>query len=161
EIRDVINLAASLADFGGELPLFAVLRSPVGQLDNAEILFLSQLGMGSLLRGLNHVLCADTDLAVAESSADRYRGYVLDRWRKLSAPVRNALEKTWHGFAAGTKERLRRTARRLGNGPPGNWRRRVDRMANADLLQRCLQESGAYAIYAAAEDGELVLANLD
>src|SRR5262249_6326206 len=59
-----------------------------------------------------------------------------------------------------TRERLRRTAARLGNRPPGSWRRRVDRMAHADLLQRCLEESGAYAIYAADAEGELMLANL-
>src|SRR5439155_12291193 len=38
---------------------------------------------------------------------------------------------------------------------------RVDRMGHADLLQRCLEDSGAYAIYAAEADGDLMLANLE
>jgi ATP-dependent exoDNAse (exonuclease V) beta subunit len=53
------------------------------------------------------------------------------------------------------RQRLRSVADRL-----SGWRQRVDRMAHSDLLQRCLEESGAYAIYAAAPDGELMLANL-
>jgi ATP-dependent helicase/nuclease subunit A len=161
EIRDVINLTACLADFGDELALFAVLRSPVGQLSDTEILFLSQLGVGSLLRGLNHVLFIAADLAVAGPAEEKDRACVMDCWRNLPPSVQAALSKIWQEFSAETKDRLRRTAGRLGNGPPGSWRRRVDRMAHADLLQRCLEETGAYAIYAADVEGELMLANLD
>jgi len=117
--------------------------------------------MGSVLRGLNHVAVVGTDLAPGETSDDKYPGYVLDRWRHVPIPVQEALSKTWQGFSTQTKGRLQRTALRLGNGPPGSWRRRVDRMAHADLLQRCLEESGGYAIYAAEADGEVMLANLD
>src|SRR5260370_13490485 len=52
EIRDVVSLASFLADAGNELALFAVLRGPMGQLSDKEILFLSQLGRGSIHRAL-------------------------------------------------------------------------------------------------------------
>ena len=40
------------------------------------------------------------------------------------------------------------------------WRERTDRMGHADLLQRALEESAAYALYAVLPEGEQVLANL-
>src|SRR5207302_5151561 len=65
EVRDVINLTACLADFGDELALFAVLRSPLGQWTDTEILFLSQLGSGSLMRGLQEVFSIGSELPAA------------------------------------------------------------------------------------------------
>src|SRR5439155_12115274 len=87
--------------------------------------------------------------------------YVRERWRNLPDPVRAGLNAVWQEFHEPAKQRLRKTAARLGNRPPGSWRRRVDRMAHADLLQRCLEESGAYAIYAADAEADLILANLE
>ncbi|HLJ96003.1 MAG TPA: UvrD-helicase domain-containing protein [Gemmataceae bacterium] len=161
EVRDVINLAGCLADSGNELALFAVLRGPAGQLSDTEILVLSQLGMGSLVRGLSQDLSAAEILSPSSMNGNSGSESVAAHRPVLSAAVRSALIATWRGFSAATKERLRRTAARLGQSPPGSWRRRVDRMAHADLLQRCLEESGAYAIYAAEDEGELMLANLD
>jgi ATP-dependent helicase/nuclease subunit A len=161
EIRDVTNLATCLADTGDELAFFAVLRSPLGQLSDAEILFLSQLGQGSLLRGLHYVQLAGEDLSVPAVSEPADQEYARERWRTLPLPVQAALSRVWQEFPDRSKARLRRTAARLGGRPPGSWRQRVDRMAHADLLQRCLEESGAYAIYAADGDGESMLANLE
>ena len=161
EIRDVVNLATCLADTGDELALFAVLRSPLGQLSDAEILFLSQLGQGSMLRGLQYVLLVGDDLAGSAVREPADRDYARRRWQSLPSAVQAALNRVWQGFPDRSKERLRQTAARLGNRPLGSWRQRVDRMAHADLLQRCLEENGAYAIYAADADGESMLANLD
>lgn len=161
EIRDVINLAACLADTGDELALFAVLRSPLGQLSDTEILFLSQLGLGSLMRGLNYLVLVGADLTQAANADPADQAYVGERWQNLPDSVRAGLNAVWQDFPEAAKQRLRKSAARLGNWPPGSWRRRVDRMAHADLLQRCLEESGAYAIYAAAAEAELMLANLE
>jgi ATP-dependent helicase/nuclease subunit A len=161
EIRDVTNLATCLADTGDELALFAVLRSPLGQLSDAEILFLSQLGESSLLRGLHYVVLAGDDLSVPAASEPASHECARERWENLPPPVQAALSVVWREFPRQSKERLRRTAARLGNRPPGSWRQRVDRMAHADLLQRCLEESSAYAILAADPDGESLLANLE
>jgi ATP-dependent helicase/nuclease subunit A len=160
EIRDVVSLATCLAETGDELALFALLRSPLGQLSDTEILFLSQLGLASLMRGLHHVGLIDSDLSVAATSDEDDGAYVRQRWESLPGSVRVGLSCVWREFSKQTRDRLRKTAARLGNRPPGSWRRRVDRMAHADLLQRCLEESGAYAIYAADAAGELMLANL-
>jgi ATP-dependent helicase/nuclease subunit A len=134
EVRDVVNLAACLADAGDELSLFAVLRGPIGQRSDTEILFLSQLGQGSIGQGLRLI----------EHAGDR-----------LPEKTQQALADYWQALSAEAKERLRTTA-----GRAARWRRRVDRMAHADLLQRALDESGAYAIYAADAEGEAMLANL-
>jgi ATP-dependent helicase/nuclease subunit A len=160
EVRDVIHLAACLADSGDELALFAVLRSPLAQLSDTEILFLSQLGLGSLLRGLDHVLLLGEEVFPEATAKAEDQEYLRQRLGELPDPVRAGLSALWQQFSDETKERLRKTAGRLGSRAPGSWRRRVDRMAHADLLQRCLEESGAYAIYAALAEGDVMLANL-
>jgi ATP-dependent helicase/nuclease subunit A len=137
EVRDVIHLATCLADPGDELAVFAVLRSPIGQLTDAEILFLSELGRGSLRRGL--AMLAQGALPVADD-AD---------------PARQTLSEVWQAFSAEVQGRLRRVAATL-----DDWRQGVDRLAHADLLQRSLEESGAYAVYAAEPEGAVILANL-
>ncbi|HEV2948696.1 MAG TPA: UvrD-helicase domain-containing protein, partial [Gemmataceae bacterium] len=148
EIRDVVSLACFLADSGDELALFALLRGPMGQLSDQEILFLSQLDRGSIHRGLRHF----SDPQRIDLSSLAKNG---ETWSKLSTPIQQALEGLWQGMTAMDRRRIRTSAVRL-----DSWRQRVDRMAHADLLQRCLEESGAYAIYAAEPDGELILANL-
>jgi len=145
EIRDEVSLASFLADAGDELALFAVLRGPVGQLSDKEILFLSQLGRGNIHRGLIHLI----------SNGESIDSLSLNDTNPLTESVRLVLSKLWNEMNASDRRRLRLTASRL-----EGWRQRVDRMAHADLLQRCLEESGAYAIYAADPEGELVLANL-
>jgi ATP-dependent helicase/nuclease subunit A len=145
EIRDIVSLACFLADSGDELALFALLRGPLGQLSDQEILFLSQLGRGSIHRGLRHF--PDPEAIDLSSLAKDD-----EAWSKLSAPIRQALEGLWQGL---DRRRIRTIAVQI-----DSWRQRVDRMAHADFLQRCLEESGAYAIYAAEPEGELILANL-
>jgi ATP-dependent helicase/nuclease subunit A len=153
EIRDVINLVSCLADTGDELALFAVLRSPPGQMSDTEILFLSQLGLGSLMRGLQAIVAMGADRAPDRRAPE----YKQESSQTYSFPA--ALEIVWREFPEQRKERLRKTAARLDG--QGSWRRRVDRMAHGDLLQRCLEESGAYAIYAADAEGDTILANLE
>jgi len=148
EVRDVVSLVCFLADSGDELALFALLRGPLGQLSDQEILFLSQLGRGGIQRGLRHF--SDPEIVDLSSLANGD-----ESWSKLSAPIQQALERSWQGMTAMDRRRIQLTAARL-----DSWRQRVDRMAHADLLQRCLEESGAYAIYAAEPEGELILANL-
>lgn len=160
EIRDVINLTACLADSGEELAFFAVARSPLAQLSDTEILFLSQLGSGSLVRGLQHVLLLNPDFAAATAAKSEDQDYLRQRLQDLPPPIRAGLSAIWQALSEQGRQRLRKTAGRLGSRPLGSWRRRVDRMAHADLLQRCLEESGAYAIYAADAEGDLRLANL-
>lgn len=159
EVIDVINLASFLADRGDELALFALLRSPLGQLTDTEILFLSQLGMGSLWRGLRYVMQAGE--ALNPDGPDRSDGSETNVWRavhwsRLPDAVRLALQEFWAPYPGNQKEKLRKTARLF-----DTWRRRVDRMAHADLLQRSLEESGAYALYAGGAEGPVMLANLE
>jgi ATP-dependent helicase/nuclease subunit A len=172
EIRDVVSLSSYLADTGDELALFALLRGPMGRFSDQEILFLSQFGRGSIHRGLR--LLRQTDkpfelsesLAGAESSKPRQTieepGAIAGAKTQLrplekgpTNSIQTALKEFWDKTSTEDRERLRHVAKRL-----NNWRERVDRMAHADLLQRCLEESGAYAIYAAEPEGELILANL-
>jgi ATP-dependent exoDNAse (exonuclease V) beta subunit len=174
EVRDVINLAACLADTGDELALFAVLRSPLVQLSDTEILFLSQLGLGSLMRGLHHVVelgqafqpdgsvpqAGKPDVQLAATAKPEDEAYFPERLHGLPRAIWVGLSALWQQFLDQARQRVRKTAARLGSRPSGSWRRRVDRMAHADLLQRCLEESGAYAIYAADGEGDLMLANL-
>src|SRR5262249_17782060 len=130
-------------------------------LTDTQILFLSQLGQGQILRGLQMTAFLGRDLDDCFSSDKECRKYLAERLEKLPAAVKEALRQVWRAFSTEATERLRRTANWLGNQPIGSWRLRVDRMAHADLLQRALAESGAYAIYAAELDGDLILANLE
>lgn len=155
EVQDGVNLATCLADPGDELALFAVLRSPIGQLTDTEILFLSQLGRGSLERGLRAVLSFQDIPPASRPPAEGDGDWLAKHWEKLPEPIRAVLPDIWQRLSLASKGRIRATARQL-----GDWVKRVDRMAHADLLQRCLEESGAYAIYAAEPDADVMLANL-
>ena len=168
EVRDVVNLATCLADPGDELALFGVLRGPLGLLTDTEILFLSQLGLSSLVRGLRIVSLAGASLFVSEDNAAVERSTRAEQCSPrapreaphaeregYTAEARPVLEEVWQAFPDEAKDRLRTAARRL-----AVWRQRVDRLADADLLQRALEESGAYAVYGAEAEGEVILANL-
>jgi ATP-dependent helicase/nuclease subunit A len=149
EVRDLVNLAATLADPGDELALFAVLRSPLGQLTDTEILFLSQLGLGSLDRGLRKVALMDTLHRTAGlMPADPVGPAAVN-------PAEGVLVEVWRSFSSQARDRLGQISRRI-----HIWRQRVDRIAHADLLQRALEESHAFALYAAESDGEVILGNL-
>ncbi|HEV3204495.1 MAG TPA: UvrD-helicase domain-containing protein [Gemmataceae bacterium] len=148
EVRDLVNLAATLADPGDELALFAVLRSPLGQLTDTEILFLSQLGLGSLDRGLKKVAKVENTLQAGLTSA-------VPAGPPEVNPADGVLEEVWRGFSSQARDRLGQTSRRI-----HIWRQRVDRIGHADLLQRALEESHALALYAAEFDGEIILGNL-
>ncbi len=156
EVRDVVSLASFLADSGDELALFALLRGPVGQLTDKQILLLSQFGLGRIHRGLRLIPHAGNSLAVSDYRDDEggeaWRGHL----QKLADPIRSVLDNYWKGISEGERDRMRSVATLL-----EVWRLRVDRIAHADLLQRCLEESGAYAIYAAEAEGEIILVNLD
>jgi ATP-dependent helicase/nuclease subunit A len=145
EVRDLVNLVSTIADAGDELALFAVLRGPLGQLTDTEILFLSQMGRGRLDRGLRSVV----------QYADSINRAARPMPAEPADPLAAALEEVWRNFSAGSKERLCQLYRRL-----HAWRARVDRMPHADLLQRAIEESHAYALYAADATGEVILGNL-
>jgi ATP-dependent helicase/nuclease subunit A len=147
EIRDLVSLASWLADPGDELSLFVVLRSPIVQLDDSEIFFLSQLGRGNLWRGLTVIQGVVDDLPDTSELPRTSR-------RAESAGLGQALQQTWRQFTVERREAMREAARRL-----ERWRQRTDRLGHADLLQRALEESGAYALYAALPEGEQILAN--
>ena len=65
------------------------------------------------------------------------------------------MAQTWEHFTAQRRAALQEAAARL-----RRWRERSDRMSHTDLLQRALEESGAYALYAVLPEGEQILANL-
>ncbi|GIW78887.1 MAG: hypothetical protein KatS3mg105_0694 [Gemmatales bacterium] len=153
EISDVINLALYLSDPTDELALTGVLRSPIGQCSDAEILFLSQLGRGNIRRGLRHAAAAGTSLAASDHE-DNER--LTRSWNKLPRDAQTVLETTWQSLSSTVKLQLKETETILNTAI-----QRVDRMAHADLLQRVLEESGAYAIYVAGEDGHIAIANLE
>jgi ATP-dependent helicase/nuclease subunit A len=170
EVRDIVSLACFLANAGDELALFAVLRGPLGQLVDSEVLFLSQLGRGRIAKGLrilasgvsydpghrgvNTPRSPDSLEQMRRSAAEDLESDG-DSWNQLSEAMQTALARFWGETSAADRQRLRDVAGQL-----DTWRKRVDRMAHSDLLQRCLEESGAYAIYAAGPEGELILANL-
>jgi ATP-dependent helicase/nuclease subunit A len=185
EVRDVVSLASFLADAGDELALFAVLRGPLGQLSDTEILFLSEFGRGSLARGLWYVRDAGDTLpspssvnstrgatgstgrgrprAIAESDRLLSREAMQpvstpfsDAWQKLEQGVQAALAECWQAFSAEQRQRVRLAAARL-----RDWEIRVDRLGHADLLRQALEESGAYALYGAESEGQRILANLE
>ncbi len=155
EVRDVINLATCLADPGDELALFAVLRGPLGLLTDTEILFLSQLGLSSLARGLRLIARAGATLFPPKENTAPDHPANAEMAHPLSPEHRSVLEEVWQTFPDDAKDRLRAAASRL-----AVWRQRVDRLAHADLLQRALEESGAYVVYAAEAEGDVILANL-
>jgi ATP-dependent helicase/nuclease subunit A len=147
EIRDLVSLASWLADPGDELSLFVALRSPLAVLTDSEIFFLSQLGRGSLWRGLNVVSSSGEQLPDTSGQPSTSR-------RPEAPGLAAALQQTWNIFPSERRSALQETARRL-----RRWRDRTDRLSHADLLQRALEESGAYALYAVLPEGEQILAN--
>lgn len=146
EVRDVVNLALALADPADELSLFAVLRGPVGQLRDSDILFLAQLGRGRMTRGLDAI----ASLASITDSLGTLAG-----WPELSGAAQLALSQHWQALAETDQRKLCDAARRL-----DAWRQGVDRRSTADLLEQILEASGAYAIYAAEPEAETIFANL-
>ncbi len=158
EVRDLVDLAACLADRGDELALCGVLRGPLGQLTDTELFFLSQLGRGRLVRGLSFLRRVDDELAVPAGAPDADRRWVAEREGTLPAEVRAALAELWRDTSAERRTRLRRAAERLGGA--GTWRLRVDRIGHAELLAAALEESGADGLYAAENEGAVALANV-
>lgn len=146
EVRDVVSLALCLADPGDDVSLFATLRGPVCQLADGDIFFLAQVG-GRLGRGLAQ-LAARADAAAADLSD-------LDGWANLPGAARLALSQHWLRLAPDQRARIAEAARRV-----QAWRQGVDRAAHADLLQRVLEESGAYALHAAESEADAIFANL-
>src|SRR5262249_37949071 len=114
-----------------------------------------QVGLGSLVRGMRVLGAADDALALVP---DKQSDWLIAHLRKLPAEVFTALCELWGSISAADRGRIRQTAGRLSGG--GSWRLRVDRLGHADLLQRALEESGAYVLYAAEAEGEMILANL-
>lgn len=160
EVRDVVSLASFLADPGDGLSLFAVLRGPVGRLTDTEIFFLSQLGRGDIYRGLRLAALAGEELVAVpappgnEETAPAADGNDDDPWHKHPPEMIEALRDAWQGLGE-RRQRLRLVYEQF-----AGWRRRVERMAHSDLLQRSLEESDALAIFAAEPGGEQILANL-
>jgi hypothetical protein len=145
EVRDLVNLALSLTDPSDELALFAVLRGPIGQCADGDLLFLSQLGRQRIGRGLEILARRGGELDLA-SAAD---------WQRLTGPARLALLEHWDARPEEERRRLCELARWY-----QAWQEAVDRIPASDLLQRVLEESGAYALYAAETDADVTLANL-
>ncbi len=144
EVRDLISLTTCLANRGDELALFAVLRGPMIGLDDSELLFLHTLGKRRLGEGLqrfsalmNGNFGPDLELDQATLEALRIAAEQITPERKFV---------------------LERAVNRIGKA--GSWRQRADRMPHADLLRAALDESGAWAIYAAEADGDRALANI-
>lgn len=78
--------------------------------------------------------------------------------KHLKTEDRKDLDEAWVGFSDEDRSRLVRASKSIGL--LGDWRLLVDRVSHADLLQHCMEQTGAYAIYASLPDGEQVLANL-
>jgi ATP-dependent helicase/nuclease subunit A len=148
EVRDLVHLASWLADPGDTLSLFVVLRSPLAFLTDSEILFLSTLGRRNLWHGLRAV-------SQATDSLPKPGGTSSGTQDSEQARVFDALEQTWQGFTPERRSAIQEIATRL-----ERWRGRADRLGHADLLQRALEESAAYALYAVLPEGEQILANL-
>lgn len=149
EILDMMQLCLSLAQPGDDLSLLGVLRGPAIGCNDADLLFLHFLGAKRLPRGLSILRTTDEDLVTACKPG------ALNR---LASENLHSLQLAWKTFSQADRERLVHAARRVGL--EGKWRLLADRMSHTDLLQLCLEESGAYRKYASQHDGEQVIANL-
>lgn len=149
EILDMMQLCLSLAQPGDDLSLLGVLRGPAIGCNDADLLFLHFLGAKRLPRGLSILQTTDKDLVTACKPG------ALNR---LASENLHSLQLAWKTFSQADRERLVHAARRVGL--EGKWRLLADRMSHTDLLQLCLEESGAYRKYASQHDGEQVIANL-
>jgi ATP-dependent exoDNAse (exonuclease V) beta subunit len=121
EIRDILNLARTLADAGNGPALLGVLRGPACRLTDGEIVLLaSWRENGTVQQGLSQV-----------AGATKVPEYppALDAWNHMEA------DRIGH---------LRAVAGRL-----NAWRRLVDRMPHHELLRLALEESGAFHAMAA------------
>lgn len=154
EVRDIVSLASCLSDPGDGLALLAVLRSPIGRLSDTEIFFLSQLGRGDLWRGLRFLAHVDDNLSGIVDGNDE-PSWVENHWQQFDQGMEAALLEAWQGFSPPQRERFRDLYHAL-----SDWRRRIDRMAHSDLLQRALEESDGLAVYASEPAGDVMLANL-
>ena len=149
EILDLMQLFQSLSQPGNDLALLGVLRGPCLRCNDADLFFFHCLGRGRMPRGLSILCSEDLDLKQACKSDKLIQLSDADFWD---------LSNTWKEFSNEDRQRLVRAAKAVGL--EGDWRLLVDRVSHTDLLKHCLQQSGAYAIYASLPDGEQVLANL-
>src|SRR5262249_38405557 len=103
EIRDLVNLAVCLADAGNDLALFAVLRGPIGQRSDTECYFFSQLGRGSIERGLAFLRHrpAPSEALAPIASDPRH-----EEWNRLPARAQTALSEFWQQLAPANRESL-------------------------------------------------------
>jgi ATP-dependent helicase/nuclease subunit A len=157
EVRDMVSLARSLANAADDLSLFAALRGPLAGLDDSEVLFLSTLGNRRLFNGLRLLAATDDHLEPRSDIALTELSWVKGELDKSDRPW-ELLRQCWGILSAERKAVVRTAADRLGQG--GTWRQRVDRLPHADLLRLALDESQAWAIYAAETEGEQRVANL-
>ena len=149
EIRDLLQLANALASPGDDLALFCVLRGPCCRLNDQEIFFLHFLGGGNFSRGLNLLKDSSPELANACDPA---------KFLLLAEQRRTQLTQAWGLFDPASRARLAESCQRLAL--RGKWRQRVDRLGHADLLRLCLEETGAWAIFASWEDGPQSVGNV-
>ena len=149
EVLDMMQLCQSLSQPGNDLALLGVLRGPCLRCNDADLYFFHCLGGGRMPRGLSILDSKDVNLEHA----------CKGKLQHLKAEDRRDLEEAWAGFSEDDRTRLVRASKSIGL--LGDWRLLVDRVSHADLLQHCMEQTGAYAIYASLPDGEQVLANLD
>jgi len=150
EILDLMQLCQSLSQPGNDLALLGVLRGPCLRCNDADLFFFHCLGRGRMPRGLSILCSEDLDLKKACK---------FDKLVQLSDADFYDLSNTWNEFSNEDRQRLVRAAKAVGL--EGDWRLLVDRVSHTDLLKHCLEQSGAYAIYASLPDGDQALANLD
>ena len=148
EVLDMMQLCQSLSQPGNDLALLGVLRGPCLRCNDADLYFYHCLGGGRMPRGLSILVSKDANLERACNG----------KLHHLKPEDRQNLEEAWIGFSDEDRTRLVRASKSIGL--VGEWRLLVDRVSHADLLQHCMEQTGAYAIYASLPDGEQVLANL-
>ncbi len=148
EVLDMMQLCQSLSQPGNDLALLGVLRGPCLRCNDADLYFFHCLGGGRLPRGLSILKSADSKL---DHACD-------GKLQHLKSEDRRDLDDAWAGFSDDDRSRLVRASKAIGL--LGDWRLLVDRVSHSDLLQHCMEQTGAYAIYASMPDGEQVLANL-
>ena len=149
EIVDMMHLCLCLSQPGNDVALLGVLRGPAIACKDADLMFFHYLGGRRLPRGLSILQSLDADL---EKACEK------GKLHKLPPQDLKNLKSAWKQFSQEDKSRLVNASTKVGL--QGEWRRLADRMSHTDLLQMCLEESGAYQRYASQHDGEQVIANL-
>ena len=132
EVRDLVNLVDALTDDSDNMAMAGVLRGPIGRIDDSTILWLTKAPGNSLSQKLFRQVAA----------------------KKNPQDHPNTLQEN-EALPENERSRLVQFAERW-----VDWKRHVDRLDHVDLIQRALDATDAWHVFAALPKGSRVIANI-